>query len=58
MQLVILYRILVLDDVITHAEVNMVFYPSHKWLLDSSASFHVTQQKEQFMCHDAKRLGK
>ena len=47
--------ILVLDDVITHVEVNMVFYPSHKWLLDSNASFHVTPQKEQFMCRDAKK---
>ena len=34
--------ILALDHVSTHVGVNMVFSPSHTWLLDSGTSFHVT----------------
>ena len=33
---------MVLDDVTTHARVNMIFSPSNTWLLDSVASLHVT----------------
>ena len=50
--------LLVLDDVTTHVGVNMVFSPSHTWLLDSSASFHVTPHREWFTCHEAKALAK
>ena len=50
--------ILVLDDISTHVGVNMVFSPSHTWLLDSGASFHVTPHREWFTCYEAKSLGK
>ena len=50
--------ILVLDDVRTHVGVNMVFHPSHTWLLDSDASFHVTPHIEWFTCYEAKSLEK
>ena len=40
--------ILFLDDVSTHVGVNMVFSPSHTWLLDSGVTFHVTLDIEWF----------
>ena len=48
----------VLDDVTTHARVNMVFSPSYRWLLDSGASFHVTRHREWLTCYEAKSFGK
>ena len=51
-------NILVLDDAGTHVGVNMIFFPSHMWLMDSSASFHVTPHREWFTCYEPKLLGK
>ena len=36
----------------------MVFFPSHTWLLDFGASFHLTSHKEWFTCYEVKSLGK
>jgi hypothetical protein len=49
--------ILVLDDDVNHAEANISHALAYTWLLDSSASFHVTPHREWFTRYEAKPLG-